>query len=691
MIVLKPVRIDLARPARTVVHCMQTDNTQRVDVSLFVNNRPYDVTADVDSGTTVTMAVAYILPNGYGDQYTETALGETAVEQDSTIAHLYHVMIDGACTDVVGFAQIIVKFTTDGGQILNSFPLTLDVIKSQPDDVDPGGGSPATSRYLRKDLQTPATEDMTQPVGVTPEGLLVTAPGGGGGGGVSDPVRYNTTQSLTSTQKATARTNIGAGTYSKPSGGIPSTDMAQAVQTALTAAGTAVQPSALAAYISKAAQGNADNYSSALVVAPAGVDSNGAIKSPVAVYGTVTRSGSAGHYTYSANISATVLYQIQQVYPHMRAFLVDHEGRECTLIKPPASDQDSLVFYTLDKANKKIVYYTVSTSGATTVTEDAYNGDGEGGGTPTWEDIVPEDGIPQTDLAKETVTITAGSGTPVTYTSSKTFAEISVANAAGKLIVPVFKGFEGRCIDVGQNAATFEVIDATNPAAPVQYIFVVSATGCAGAAANWGSGGGGSGAELFEVTISVSGSVYSASETVADIMTAYQSGKLVKYYNESGAEGLLFATPTAYGITFVCFDDADGGHPTMMTIYSIAADGTVTVSSEDILNSLITPGAQTRTAAQMASGLLAISNVVYTITGDATGFVLTTSTNPISTAGECIEIRLTVGSTAITTPTWPSWCKLMNGWDGNFDANTYYDIIIDDAGNVYAGTREVSV
>jgi hypothetical protein len=203
-------------------------------------------------------------------------------------------------------------------------------------------------------------------------------------------------------------------------------------------------------------------------------------------------------------------------------------------------------------------------------------------------------------------------------------------------------------------------------------------------------GGGGSGAELFEVTISVSGNVYSASETVADIMTAYQSGKLVKYYNEVGAEGLLFATPTAYGITFVCFDDADGGHPTMMTIYSIAADGSVTVSSENILNSLIQPGSQTRTAAQMASGLLAIPNVIYTVTGDATGFVLTNSTNPITTPGECIEIRLAVGSTAITTPTWPSWCNLMNGWDGTFAASTYYDIVIDDAGNVYAGTREVT-
>ena len=62
---------------------------------------------------------------------------------------------------------------------------------------------------------------------------------GGGGGGSGDYVSYGESQSLTSTQKATARTNIGAGTgsYSKPSGGIPKTDLATAVQNALIPAG----------------------------------------------------------------------------------------------------------------------------------------------------------------------------------------------------------------------------------------------------------------------------------------------------------------------------------------------------------------------------------------------------------------------------------------------------------------------
>ena len=64
--------------------------------------------------------------------------------------------------------------------------------------------------------------------------------GGGGGGGTENAVLY-TAQTPTSNQQEQARTNIAAGTYSKPSGGIPSSDMATAVQTSLGKADTAYQ------------------------------------------------------------------------------------------------------------------------------------------------------------------------------------------------------------------------------------------------------------------------------------------------------------------------------------------------------------------------------------------------------------------------------------------------------------------
>lgn len=66
--------------------------------------------------------------------------------------------------------------------------------------------------------------------------------GSGGGGGSDDAVLY-TPQTLTTEQKAQARSNIGAGTgnYSKPGTGIPKTDLAEGVQTSLGKADTAYQ------------------------------------------------------------------------------------------------------------------------------------------------------------------------------------------------------------------------------------------------------------------------------------------------------------------------------------------------------------------------------------------------------------------------------------------------------------------
>lgn len=70
-----------------------------------------------------------------------------------------------------------------------------------------------------------------------PNGLQIVAVMGNGAhyGGPSfqmaeedSSVRYDISQSLTSTQQETARTNIGAGSYSKPAGGIPDSDISSA-------------------------------------------------------------------------------------------------------------------------------------------------------------------------------------------------------------------------------------------------------------------------------------------------------------------------------------------------------------------------------------------------------------------------------------------------------------------------------
>ena len=63
---------------------------------------------------------------------------------------------------------------------------------------------------------------------------------GSSNAGSANAVLY-TSQSLSDSQKAQARTNVGAGTYSKPASGIPASDLAQAVQTSLGKADTALQ------------------------------------------------------------------------------------------------------------------------------------------------------------------------------------------------------------------------------------------------------------------------------------------------------------------------------------------------------------------------------------------------------------------------------------------------------------------
>ena len=101
------------------------------------------------------------------------------------------------------------------------------------------------------------------------------------------------------------------------------------------------------------------------------------------------------------------------------------------------------------------------------------------------------------------------------------------------------------------------------------------------------------------------------------------------------------------------------------------------------------PTAQTKTATNMSNGFSVQQNYIYTVSGDCSGFAVTNQSIAFTT-GLCAEIILTVGSTAITSPTWPSNSVFMDGWDGKFSANTEYDIIIDWAGRVYHSERAVS-
>ena len=233
---------------------------------------------------------------------------------------------------------------------------------------------------VQKSVQAAKTDEMTQPVGLGDDGRFYAKPGGSGGD--VKPAGGWGTNDIANGAVTEAKIGSEAVTNNKiADGAVTGAKLSSDIQTALTAAGTAVQPSALAAYIPKAAQANADAFPAAFCAMPAGLDSNGRIRTPVSLTGAVTRTGTEGHYAYSANIGALVVYPLLQAYPHMALKLVDHLGRECTLINPPASDQESLVFFTLDKTAGKVVFYTVGTSGAVTIDQVSIGGGGGGSTT----------------------------------------------------------------------------------------------------------------------------------------------------------------------------------------------------------------------------------------------------------------------------------------------------------------------
>jgi len=381
------------------------------------------------------------------------------------------------------------------------------------------------------------------------------------------------------------------------------------------------------------------------------------------VFITMTRSGS----TVIASKTASQIYNMV-TDNQANVVLIDELGRQCDLCGKPASGSgqfSAAKFYTLDEANAAIIVYSIAdiTGEVTSESMSIYS--------------KGPDGIPQTDLAKETVTITAVSGTPVTYTSSKTFSEISAAKTAGKEIEVVFNGFKGQCIDVGQNAATFEVIDATSPSAPVQYIFVVSGTGCAGAASAWGGSGGG--AEIFDVTITTSPAA--STKTAAQIYAAKQAGKIIRAKIDGNDATLLAQSFTNEAIFYSI--ETDSGR-ILMAVTVTDSNNTTTVTSVIWpIGNANEPDSVTLTGSTPSIGTV-VDNTIYT-GGELTSLSIGTWTD-----GRRFTLIFTSGSTPTSLvwasnhePVWPP------NFDGTPEANTRYEINVV-GGYAVVGAWEVS-
>lgn len=569
---------------------------------------------------------------------------------------------EGAATDQFGKMQVTLTIEANGEQI-TALALIFDIQKAGVTNEEA-----ATSPEFETAMQAAAAEavedamteagilfaanqdaksnEMTQPVGVDGNGKLWTTPGEGGGS-TEGAVLYNQSQSLNSTQKSQARSNIGAGTYSKAPGGIPATDMAQAVQTALTAAGTAVQPSALSGYVPTSVfaavtpsadlvEVKRDTSTGKLYVLVNGGGGGSGDSNTVLI--TMTESGS----DLVASKTSSEIYTLLSGGA-VNLVLIDYAGRQGTLVKKPVASGGGYTdakFWAFDELNTGIIAYSINSSGLVS----------EGTIPLAGFYIKPSGGIPQTDLASAL--------------SDKINGALQTGNLASKT--------SAMTQAVGYDSTTGKLFTAP------------------------GSGGGG--VTIYSVQfVYRSGYWYiqhDGSDIAAeDIFTALFGGDLVQVVDDAGAECELMAVSYTPGVGRLVYksSNVDNGVPEwrVFTIQDEIVQGApraeVTMTAVDLM-----PLSDSRTASAVASGFTVAGNTVYTVSGTIAGFKLTTNLRPTMLPGQFIEIRLTVGSTAITTATWPSWCNLLNGWDGNFAANTYYKIMIDDAGNVVAGTREVT-
>lgn len=172
---IKALSIDLNRPQKNIVHLVQGDTSRRVLVNLLLNGAPYDVSTDY-SGT-IVKGIAYIKANGIGGYYEETTTGDDAVTA-GTNANQWIIAIDNHATDVPGFAECFVKFSTEDGYVLHSFPITLYVDQSAASGgTDPNEPYYQSASFLIAGNQAVKTSDMTSPVGVDSNGKLWVSAG----------------------------------------------------------------------------------------------------------------------------------------------------------------------------------------------------------------------------------------------------------------------------------------------------------------------------------------------------------------------------------------------------------------------------------------------------------------------------------------------------------------------------------
>lgn len=133
MNVIDSVVVDVARIKPNIVHVVQDDSTRIIRITLLNENEPLDITADLASGESIIGLVAFKTEKGAKGEYdtlddnTTPAVTRSLNPSDPAYSYTWDAVIEGGVTCDSGKTLLTIKFYTESGKMIQTFPITLFV------------------------------------------------------------------------------------------------------------------------------------------------------------------------------------------------------------------------------------------------------------------------------------------------------------------------------------------------------------------------------------------------------------------------------------------------------------------------------------------------------------------------------------------------------------------------------------
>lgn len=129
------VTLDVLNPRKIILHVVQDDSKRTIKLNLLKGGLPFNILETAESG--VVGIVAFRKSDGHSGEYDTLSDGETpAVEQyrvspqTAVIPSTWIVHLEGQVTACAGWTLLTVKFYKNDGQLIQTFPIMLDVARS---------------------------------------------------------------------------------------------------------------------------------------------------------------------------------------------------------------------------------------------------------------------------------------------------------------------------------------------------------------------------------------------------------------------------------------------------------------------------------------------------------------------------------------------------------------------------------